>query len=78
MLKERTESHTLGLPSPSMEALCPPTNETVCLLLQLCNATQNNTPHYCWQEKTDGTDRFQPGVSLVSVSVQMSSGLKTD
>lgn len=55
-----------------MEASCPPTNEIVCHLLQLCNTTQKNIPYYCWQEKTDGTDRFHPGVSLVSVSEQMS------
>lgn len=43
-----------------------------CHLLQLCNTTQKNIPYYCWQEKTDGTDRFHPGVSLVTVSEQMS------
>lgn len=53
-----------------MPTLCPPTNETVHHLLQLCNTTQNIP--YCWQEKTDGVDRFHPGVSLVSVSKQMS------
>lgn len=54
-----------------MPTLCPPTNETVHHLLQLCNTTQNIP--YCWQEKTDGVDRFHPGVSLVSVSKQMSA-----